>query len=85
MPESDLERELVGAIEAWIPSLAGQVQAETPLFQSGQLDSLALFNLVLWVEDRAGAPVDAGSLEPARDWSTVTEILRYIERRRMKP
>lgn len=84
MAKSDLERELIEAIEAWSPSLAGRIQPETPLFQSGQLDSLALFNLVLWVEDRVGEPVDAGSLDPVREWSTVSAILRYIQQRRTR-
>ena len=78
--ESDLERELAAAIEDWIPSLTGRIQTETPLFESGQLDSLALLNLVTWIEDRTGTTVDVGSIDPVRDWSTVADILRYIER-----
>jgi acyl carrier protein len=85
MPESDLEQKLIEALEGWVPSLAGRVQAETPLFISGELDSLALFNLLTWIEEQIGSPVDAGSLDPVREWSTVGEILRYIERRRSAP
>ena len=80
--ESDLERELVAALEEWIPTLMGRVQAGTPLFESGRLDSLALFNLVMWIEDRTGAPVDVGSIDPVREWGTVAEILQYIQQRK---
>jgi len=82
MGGSDLERELLAAIGEWMPGLAGQVQADTLLFQSGQLDSLALFNLVGWVEDRTGVPIDAASFDPVSEWSSVSRILRYIEERR---
>jgi acyl carrier protein len=80
MPDSDLERELMAALQEWAPSLAGRLQAETPLFQSGQLDSLALFNLVVWIEDRTGSTVDVGSIDPVLEWSTVAHVLRYIDK-----
>ncbi len=85
MAQSDLTRNLIEALEGWVPGLAGRVQIETPLFQSGELDSLALFNLLTWIEEQIGSPVDTGSLDPAREWSTVADILRYIERRRSAP
>lgn len=82
MPESDPETELIAAIEEWAPGLAGTLNAETPLFESGQLDSLGLLNLVTWIEDRIGVPVDVASLDPARQWSNVAAILHYIEQRK---
>jgi len=33
----------------------------------------------MWIEDRTGTPVDVGSIDPAREWSTIADVLRYIE------
>ncbi len=82
LPAPDSQRELIEAIREWAPAL-DPVDAETPLFQSGYFDSLALFNLVTWIEDRIGAPVEVDALDPTREWTTVAEILRYVERARI--
>lgn len=57
----------------------------TPLFETGRLDSQALFNLVLWAEERIGEPIDPTALDLARDWATVSDIVSFVgarERRR---
>ena len=50
----------------------------TPLFETGQLDSQALFNLVLWTEERIGEPIDPTALDLTRDWATVSDIVRFV-------
>ena len=74
--------ELVAAIESWDVKLDGELKADTPLIGSGVFDSLALFNLVFWIEQRIGAPVDPTALDLAKEWDTVNDILRFIERQR---
>jgi acyl carrier protein len=51
------------------------------LFETGLLDSLALFNLVLWIEERTGAPIDPTSFDLAQEWASVREILAFLHAR----
>lgn len=54
-------------------------EEEASLIRSGLLDSLALFNLALWVEREAGRPVDVTALDLSREWDTVAGIVRFVE------
>ena len=58
------------------------VTDETPLVQSGLLDSVALFNLMLWIEEQTGRPLDPTRLDIRTELNTVTSILRLVERLR---
>jgi len=60
------------------PGLTG-VDDDTRLISSGLFDSLTLFNLTLWVEDRIGAPINPATFDFLSDWDTPAGILRYIE------
>ena len=74
--------ELFALIESWDVRLEGELKADTPLIASGVFDSLALFNLVFWVEQKIGSPIDPTALDLATEWATVNDILRFIERQR---
>ena len=52
---------------------------DTSLIRSGLLDSLALFNLALWVEREAGRPFDVTTLDLSREWDTVAGIVGFVE------
>jgi acyl carrier protein len=52
-----------------------------PLFEMALLDSLALFNLVLWIEERIGTPIDPTSLDIAHEWGSVRDILAFVNAR----
>ena len=71
--------ELIVFIRNARPGLTS-VDDETRLITSGLIDSLTLFNLTLWVEERIGAPINPATLDFANDWDTPAGILRYIER-----
>jgi len=62
--------------------LAGPVTDETSLIQSGLVDSVALFNLMLWIEEQVGHPVDPTTLEVRSELDTVRGILQVITRLR---
>jgi len=49
-----------------------------PLFDSGRLDSLALFNLVLWIEERTGVPIDPTAFDLAQEWASVRDIVAFV-------
>ena len=74
--------ELLALIESWNLKLDGDLNADTPLIASGLFDSLALFNLVFWIEQQVGSPIDPTALDLATEWDTVNDILRFIERQR---
>jgi acyl carrier protein len=52
-----------------------------PLFEHGLLDSLALFNLVLWIEERTGAAIDPTELDVAQEWGSVRDIVAFVSPR----
>jgi acyl carrier protein len=60
--------------------LSGDADDSQDLFEAGKLDSLGLFNLVLWIEARTGRPVDPTRLELTREWASVREILAFVDR-----
>jgi len=61
-------------------TLSGHDDTED-LFESCGLDSLALFNLVLWVEEKIGEPVDPTQFELMREWSSVRGVLEFVRAR----
>jgi acyl carrier protein len=80
-----LRDELIAAIQGWGVDL-GDVKDDTPLMRSGLFDSLALFNLVVWVEGQIGAPVDPTAFDLLKEWDTVAGIVNFVEsHRRQNP
>ena len=76
-----LREELLEFLAGQGLELSGDPVDETPLFESGQLDSQALFNLILWAEEHLGEPVDPTALDLTHDWATVNDIVRFISAR----
>ncbi len=77
-----LHDELIRAIGEWNPALAGAVQRETPLLSSGSLDSLGLFQLLVWIEQETGRAIDATAIDMTAEWDTVNAIVAFVERER---
>ena len=75
-----LHEELRSAFAAWSPALARDVARETPLLTSGRLDSVALFQLLLWIEGKIGRPIDVTAVDMPAQWNTVDMIVSYVER-----
>ncbi len=78
----DLRDRLKMEMQGWSPELQGDVRNNTPLISSGILDSVALFNLVLWIEDQTGCPIDPMTVEVVDEWDTIDSIAAFVERRR---
>jgi acyl carrier protein len=51
---------------------------DTSLIRSGLLDSLGLFRLALWIEKETGSKLDLESLDPAKEWDTIREIITFV-------
>jgi acyl carrier protein len=80
---SPTDREaLIGFLESRALTLPQGWNDDTRLIHSGILDSLALFELILWLEERLGEPVDPTRVELAEELDTVRDILGFLERRR---
>jgi len=77
-----LQEDLLAQIKRWDVDLGGELNADTPLIGSGLFDSLALVNLVAWIEQQLGARVDITDLDLEKEWDTVNDILQFIERQR---
>lgn len=77
-----LHDELIRAIGEWNPSLDGAIARDTPLLSSGRLDSLGLFQLLVWLEHQLHRPIDATAVDMAVQWDTVDAIVAWVERER---
>jgi acyl carrier protein len=54
----------------------------TPLLTSGLLDSVALIDLMTWVEQEVGTAIDLHSIEnPLTEWNTVRDIVNFVAAR----
>jgi acyl carrier protein len=72
---------LLALIDSWDVQIGQDLQDDTPLITSGMFDSVALFNLVLWIEEQVGYSIDPTAFDLIAEWNTVADIIRFIERR----
>lgn len=75
-----IETELLGYLER-DPRVEGEVDAGTELIDSGALDSLAILDLVVFVERRFGIELAADDVTP-RNFGSIASLAALIERRR---
>lgn len=71
-----LHDSLQRTIASW--KLPVTIADDTPLLSSGLLDSVALFNLVLWIEEQTGRPLDPTTVDIRRELDTVTRVLAFV-------
>ena len=76
-----LRDELESFLETLEVELPAALEDDTPLLSTGQFDSAALFKLVLWIEEKIGAPIDPSSLDIATAWDSPRLIVEFIETR----
>jgi acyl carrier protein len=74
--------ELIAAFATWSPALARDVARDTPLLTTGRLDSMAVFQLLLWIEERTGHSIDVTTIDMPAQWNTVNDIVSFVERER---
>ena len=73
-----MRNELTHLIKTWA-SVPDSIDEDTSLIASGLLDSVALVNLILWIEQKTGRSIDADSVNVAAEWDSIRSILQYIE------
>lgn len=75
-----LRDDLVRAIEESGATLPADFNDDTSLISSGILDSTALFELALWIEDRVVPGLDLTTFDLAEEWDTIAKLLAFIGR-----
>lgn len=60
-------------------ALDGEVDAETPLFSSGALDSVAMLNLIMYVERETGIEIRAEDVT-LENFDTASRILDFARK-----
>lgn len=75
-----LRDELFAALERSGAPLPDDLEDHTSLIHSGILDSTALFELALWVEERVGHGLDLTSFDLANEWDTPARLVDFLER-----
>lgn len=77
-----LQNRLVTFIGELDVELNCDLREDTSLIKSGLFDSLALFNLALWVEREIDTQVDLTTFDLSKEWDTIADILTFIEKHR---
>jgi len=82
-PERGMLREhLVALIAEFAGHEGGPIDDDTPLISSALVESIALLNVALWVEEQIDAAVEIASFDLAAEWDTVAQILDFVEKHR---
>lgn len=75
-----LRNELVHVIEESGAELPADLDDDASLISSGLLDSTALFELALWIEERVTPGLDLTAFDLAEEWDTIAKLLAFIEK-----
>jgi acyl carrier protein len=76
LPAVSLRDQLVSVISR--SARAQGLTDHTPLISSSLLDSLGLFQVILWIEKQIDRPIDLGAIDLVSQLNTISDILRFI-------
>ena len=82
MNDSDLAARLLRFLQDRASPAAPPLRLDSALFGIGTFDSLALVELVVWVEQELGTAVDTSRLDLEQEWATVADLAAFIARHR---
>ena len=68
------------ALEVSGVNLPQDFDEDTSLIRSGLLDSMALFNLALWVEERVTPGLDLTAFDLPTEWDTARLLRAFLDR-----
>lgn len=77
-----LRAELLRVIAQSGASVPDDVQDDASLIRSGLLDSTALFELAVWIEERTTPGLDLTTFDLAEEWDTLGKLMLFVERYR---
>jgi acyl carrier protein len=55
------------------------LRPDQSLIGSGRIDSLAFFQLVLWIERETGSHIDLSNVDVRNELDTLDHIVRFVE------
>ncbi|HKZ41903.1 MAG TPA: hypothetical protein VJ044_13140 [Candidatus Hodarchaeales archaeon] len=59
-----------------------ELKDDTSLIKSGRFDSMALFNLALWIEGKIDSKLEFTEIDVSKEWDTIADILNFLEKHR---
>jgi acyl carrier protein len=77
---ASLRDELLRNLESWSGAVSPDCEDDTALITSGRLDSMALYNLSLWIEEKTGRPFDPALVNIVAEWDTIGRVIAFVER-----
>jgi D-alanine--poly(phosphoribitol) ligase subunit 2 len=80
--DPSLQRRLIEFLDQLTSATPVTVGPDTAIFEISLFDSLALVELVTWVENEIGEGVDLSDVDFRTEWRTVAHIVEYVERAR---
>ena len=75
-----LRDQLIDLINGNDMGLGRELKDDTSLIESGRIDSLALFNLVSWIEGKIDSELDITAINVSKEWDTIADILNFLEK-----
>ncbi len=75
-----LRDEILEVLQRGHARIPDDLDDDTSLIRSGLIDSTALFDLALWIEERAVPGLDLTSFDLAQEWDTLRGLLAFIDR-----
>jgi len=75
-----LRADLRALIAECAPDLDGDLADHSPLITSGVIESTALLQMALWVEEQIGGKVDITAFDLVAQWDSIAAILDFVER-----
>ena len=82
---TSLREELLAELPRWGVKHVADLRDDASLIVSGLIDSVGLFEMLLWVEEKTGTTIDPAAVDWRREWDSVRAILHYIEQGRQRP
>jgi acyl carrier protein len=77
-----LRDQLIDLIKDSDMELGSELEDDTSLINSGRIDSMALFNLAVWVEGNIDSKLDLTTIDVSKEWDTIADILNFLEKHR---
>jgi acyl carrier protein len=72
--------ELIEYLERIAIDPSVEFTADTAIFGTGVFDSLALVQIVEWVETKTGSRIDASEVDFQNEWLTIGRIATFVDK-----
>ena len=80
-PAANTEAELIRYLEKITIDSSASFTADTEIFGSGAFDSLALVQIVEWVESKTKSRMNSAEVDFRAEWATIGRIAAFVDAR----